>query len=128
MNAERKLIWTLWGIIFLLVLLWRFWPGEPVAKAVSIDLQPAPELSNWFLPGTVLENQPSLLKVRLPLKAAKARNAQTVQLGYSLLSLSGVAFNGTTLCPFIEGDEVCIVSLPNPQRVSVRSIQLYLAR
>lgn len=128
MNAERKLIWTIWGVIFLLALLWRFWPGEPTAKAVSVELQPGPELSTFFLPGTVVENQPSLLKVSLPLKTTQSRKARTVQLGYSLMSLNGVAFNGTTLCPVAEGEELCVISLPNPNHVSVRAIRLYLAR
>ncbi len=129
MNAERKLIWTLWGIILLLFLLWRFWPGEPTAKAVSVELELGAELTQWFYPGTVIENQPSLLKVRLPLKNPQSvRATQTVQLGYSLVSLSGVAFNGTALCPFGKGEEASIVSLPNPQQVATRAVRLYLAR
>jgi hypothetical protein len=128
MNAERKLIWTLWGIIFLFVLLWRFWPGEPTAKALSVELEIASELKAWFDSGTVIENQPSLLKVKLPLKDAVKHPPQTVHLGYSLVSVSGVAFNGTAPCPFIEGEASSIVALPNPKQVSARTVRLYLAR
>ena len=130
MNAERKLFLSLWAVLILVFALWRFWPAAPADSGGSIPVELAPELQSWFQDPR-LQADPSRYRVELMLTPSFAKSVQSSRqllIGYGLRGPNGMLFQNAVPCALEPGQSSARLELPNPKRISARSLYLYLAR
>lgn len=129
--AERTLFFSLWGVLLLGLAIWRFWPAEP--KPVE-DPHPgvilADELINWFDRAKVVEQTPTRYRIEVTIRPSYLEKLRgetgRIQLGFHLRSENLVLSQGVVEC-VVQPEGKITVDIPNPNRVSARTVQLTLA-
>lgn len=131
-SNERILFLTIWTLLLLGFAIWRFWPREtpPIVIHPSVILRE--ELITWFERAEVTDSTPTRYTVELKIQKPfidqlGADETRKVLLGFHLMSESSVLSQGIVECVMSPEGTIHVV-LPNPNRVSAKSIQLSLAQ
>jgi hypothetical protein len=129
---ERTLFLTLWGILILVGLLWKFYPTlhwrEP-DSTIAVEL--GEELHGRITTATVAASSPSQHLLSLHINDDYRRklpeDGHRVVLGYDLANEKRVLFTGAVTLDVGRGESDPPLVLPNPERVYTRRIRLYFA-
>lgn len=126
---ERLLFFSLWILLILSVLLWKFWPS-PKLSVTHPELVLRKELHERVEKAILESTGPSEFLVRLRFFPAFVRQfekgSREIHLGFRFLSSRGPLSMGNTTAKLEPPETDLLVRLSNPERVTPRAIELYL--
>lgn len=111
-------------------LIWKFRPGDPPIVSHHPEVVLGSELASWFVRAKVQAVTNADFRIELELQKSyfqdKNWDERLIHLAYHLMGESSVLSQGVIPCR-IQPTGMMTVDIPNPTRVSPRSIQLSLA-
>lgn len=130
-NSERALFFSLWGIVFLFVGIWKFWPTPGNSAEFLPPLTIGAELRTLFEDGATTKASPTFFTAQLRLtkqyRELLSGDEKRIHVGYRLLHEDSVLSEGVVPCLIRPQDSTVTLTLQNPERVYPKNIQLYLS-
>jgi len=130
-SSERALFFSLWLILILLFGIYKFRPRELAQVPNEPPVKVAIDLDGLLGKHRYIRITPSEYELEFVVPAEyRARvggDPKTLQLSYQLMSESGVLSSGVAPCVIHSKENTSRVVLRNPQRVSPKSVQIFLA-
>ncbi len=123
-NAESILYWLIWGVIIIVVAIWRFWPSETIDIENHPQVVVEPVLTQLL--SQVELHSKTASDFTLKINRHPASLSQRVFIDYRLLTDSGLHYDGKVAD---EGqEELHLLRLPNPKRLPATKVELRLSR
>lgn len=133
MNAKEKVLFiTIWGMILLGVGLWKFRVKSPAASGSPIQVVLTPELEGFFSSATLVSEDNDTYKIKFNVQpnylASLSGDPTKLHLKYGLLVNDKTAYENTLAVTVAPHRNDLSTNLPNPMKVSTKTISLSLAR
>ena len=131
-KQERTLFYSIWIVVLLGLLIWKFYPrADQLGREDPPTVELGRELAERFTQASVTD--PSLGHYAVELKLSPAYQSRLEEkvysfaLSYDLVGPQSVLFRGVAPCAIYARRGIASVELPNPYRISARTIRLHMA-
>jgi hypothetical protein len=131
-TSEKILFFTLWGFILLGVGLWKFRVKTPTDQPAAVELVLNQELGSFFSSAVLTSEDKDSYQVKFSVHptylASLSGDSTRLHLKYDLLVNEKVAYENTIAVTVLPHKSELATSLPNPLKLSSKTIALSLAR
>lgn len=131
-HADKVMFLTLWGILLLALGLWKFRPRVTASEPSISEIKVSNELNPFFSRVRLRSIAPTYftlqVEVRKEYTARLGGDAKSVILGYQFSKDQKELYKGHLSLNIPADSRDLEVTLPNPQGVHARQIELFLAR